>query len=103
MSRRHTALRWHPDNAVAHCFSCHQRLGENPVLFHEWIVDKFGKERIDFLRQAIQSPVKLSKADKEQIHQTLKSEAAKQQARRALDIMSRLEFESPLPSHLLRC
>ena len=97
MSRRHTALRWHPDNAVAHCFSCHQRLGENPVLFHEWIKDKFGQERIDFLRESIQSPMKLTKADKEQIHKNLKSEAAKQKEKRNQDFMSRVDFDSPLP------
>ena len=50
-SRRHMATRWHPDNAVAHCFSCHLKYGENPLAASRWLVDHFGRGYVDLLEE----------------------------------------------------
>ncbi len=71
-SRRHTATRWSFDNAVAHCFACHQRLGENPVDFTRWAEDRFGKGFIELLREKAHSVCKMTKAEKEELYQHLK-------------------------------
>ena len=73
-SRRHRALRWHSDNAVAHCFICHEKLGNNRPLFDEWIVGKFGQKRLDWLQRQKAKPFKIIKPDKELIYQYLSSQ-----------------------------
>src|SRR3990167_1019129 len=47
ISRRHRSTRWHPDNAAAHCFSCHQWLGEHPLDFTIWIKAYLGMDRAE--------------------------------------------------------
>ena len=47
--RRHKSTRWHPDNAFAHCFGCHQFLGGNPVIFSKWARMKLGVARFNRL------------------------------------------------------
>ena len=49
--RRANSLRYCPDNAFAHCFGCHQRLGSNPDDFRGWMVSKVGEGMIDILRE----------------------------------------------------
>ena len=49
--RRAKSLRFCPDNAFAHCFGCHQRLGSNPDDFHRWMVDKVGEGMMEILRE----------------------------------------------------
>lgn len=36
IGRRNWAVRFDPANAFAHCFGCHQHLGENPAKFVAW-------------------------------------------------------------------
>ncbi len=42
-SRRKRSTRWDPRNAAAHCFKCHQELGENPIEFTKWIKAYLGE------------------------------------------------------------
>jgi len=49
-SRRHEATRFYAKNAAAHCFSCHQYLGGNPIEFSEWIKTHLGDETFEKLR-----------------------------------------------------
>ena len=49
--RRANALRYCPDNAFAHCFGCHQRLGANPDDFRRWVAERIGEGMIDVLRE----------------------------------------------------
>ena len=43
VSRRKRSTRWDPANVFAHCFVCHQYLGENPGEFTLWIDYDFGE------------------------------------------------------------
>ena len=71
VGRAHRLLRWHPLNAVAHCFGCHKQLGGDPIAFTDWICKHLGEERVDFLRERKQLKAKITKADKEAIHKRL--------------------------------
>jgi len=44
--RRNITVRYHPDNAFAHCVYCHKYLSENPIEFSNWAEKKLGKEKI---------------------------------------------------------
>ena len=70
-SRRHKATRWSPINAAAHCFSCHQRLGGNPIEFADWIatyLDKhYGPLAYPTLIEQKNSIIKITKKDMQEI------------------------------------
>lgn len=95
-SRRHKSTRWEPLNAGAHCFACHQRLGENPVDFAKWIEEHIGRWLMDILREKAHQIVRLRKQDLEDIYQHLKAEYEKMLKLRAEGHRGRIEFESPL-------
>lgn len=74
--RRHRATRWDPDNAAAHCFGCHKRLGENPMEFAAWIRGYLGDVRYEALTERHRKIVKRTKADLEALYQHFKGELA---------------------------
>jgi hypothetical protein len=74
--RRHMSTRWDPDNAAAHCFTCHMRFGENPIAFTAWIKKYLGDVRYEELQARHQRIVKRTKADLEFLYQHLKQELA---------------------------
>ena len=75
ISRRHRSTRWHPDNAAAHCFTCHQYLGEHPLEFAEWIRKHLGAGyRTAELRALSQVVAKFSKKDLESIYKHMKGQ-----------------------------
>lgn len=76
-SRRHTITRWEPLNAVAHCYSCHQYLGGNPVIFEDWARQYLGDYTLDMLIEKHHRTIKLTKKDKIEIYAHMKSEHAR--------------------------
>ena len=68
------STRWDPDNAAAHCFTCHMRFGENPLEFAAWIRRYLGDVRYEELQARHQKIVKRTKADLESLYQHLKGE-----------------------------
>ena len=66
------------DNAAAHCFYCHQKLGANPVLFRDWIVNRLGEERVQQLQRLHNTPIKLTKQDLIDINEDLRSQLKEQ-------------------------
>jgi hypothetical protein len=97
VSRRFQGLRYHPMNASAHCYSCHQRLGGHPLEFAAWIEAHIGKENAENLRVMSTAITKLSKADKEDIYQNMKASYETMLVQRADGGTGRLEFPSPYP------
>jgi len=75
-SRRHQATRFYSPNACAHCFSCHQYLGGNPVEFSEWINAYLGDEAFVELRQRKETICKRTKGEKKEIAQHWKAQLA---------------------------
>lgn len=88
-SRRKKSIRFSPINASAACFSCHQTLGENPVLFHDWIKGHLGDEKFAALKVQAERIVRLKKHDLAEIHENLKAAWASEE----------LEFSDPMPEH----
>lgn len=73
-SRRHQATRYDPDNAAAHCFTCHMYLGENPIEFTAWIKKHLGDVRYEALQLRHRQVVKRTKAELEELYQHLKEQ-----------------------------
>ena len=94
-SRRHKGLRYHPLNAAAHCFGCHQRLGENPLEFAAWIDGHIGKENAENLRVMASRISKHSKPELEDIFRNLRASWQQMEAQRQDGVQGRIEFESP--------
>ena len=92
MSRRHRALRWHPDNACAHCFGCHRYLGENPIEFSEWINQRFGQERVIFLIDRAAQVLKVTETERKDIAVHYRKEHEKIIEKRAKAKTGRIEF-----------
>lgn len=66
-SRRHNSTRYSPENCFAHCFTCHQRLGGDPVNFSMWVEERIGPKKLEQLRVKAQLILKLTKQDKQYI------------------------------------
>lgn len=49
--RANKSVRWHGDNAFAHCFGCHQKMGANPHEFQLWAEKTLGSGRYDILTE----------------------------------------------------
>lgn len=73
-SRRHQLLRHHPDNVVAHCYTCHQWYGSNPVLGGAWATAFLGQGVIEMLTERMRERRKYTKADKEEAYKHYKQE-----------------------------
>lgn len=97
MSRRCLALRWHPSNAVAHCYACHLWFGGNPLLAADWIDGHCGRETASFLRTTFHQYVPVKSADKIEILANLEREYDRMLSERVAGKLGRIEFESPYP------
>ena len=73
-SRRKQSTRYDKANCAAHCFSCHQYLGENPIEFQRWILAYLGPREYELLNGRASQTLKRSKKDKEALYQDLKAE-----------------------------
>lgn len=82
-SRRHMSTRYSPENAFAHCFSCHQRLGSDPVSFAQWAEAKMGPAKVKALHTKAHLTLKLSKVDKAYIAAHYRGELKRLNALRA--------------------
>jgi len=91
-SRRHRSTRWDPLNAVAHCFSCHQYLGGNPIIFYNWARDYLGDEVIEMLEKKHRVIVKLTKTDKNDMYAFMRCEYNRMLDDRANGEQGRLNF-----------
>ncbi len=91
-SRRHRSTRWHPLNAFAHCFSCHKRLGENPVEFTRWAESRLGVHVVESLRARARSIVKWTRNDLEDLYARMKDSWESMQRERSNGKIGRIEF-----------
>ena len=66
-SRRHKGIRWHPSNAVAHCYGCHSYLGGNPRLFNEWARNYLGADTLEAMRQESATVTNLTEQDRRDV------------------------------------
>ena len=94
-SRRHKAIRWHPDNAIAECFGCHQKGSGNPVEHFYALETILGRGKIDRMRIASAGVLKVPSWYKKEIVKKLKSELTRVLAEREQGNNGRIEFFSP--------
>ena len=92
-SRRNRSTRWDSQNAAAHCFACHQYLGENPLLFTDWVKAHLGQTGYELLRLRAGKPRKFSKPELEDMHQEMKAQLAHMEALRSSGEAGRIEFD----------
>ena len=89
-------MRWHPHNAAAHCFSCHQRLGGNPIDFADWIraylVRFYGDAAANDLPAMSRRVVRWRKKDLEELYEEMKCELASVVSERKLGKEGRIDF-----------
>src|SRR6185436_1127781 len=71
-SRRHQATRFAMDNAVAHCFTCHDYLGGAPVEFDAWARRFLGEGRLEMLRVKHRQICKRTEVEREELYQHLR-------------------------------
>lgn len=90
--RRHKATRHHPDNAFAHCYGCHQRLGANPYIFSEWARAHLGGGRITILHERHLQIWKKPKGYEKEIAAHYKAEYERMKALRDQGVTGRIEF-----------
>lgn len=93
-SRRHLATRWHPQNAFAHCFQCHQKLGGDPVSFARWADKRLGPAKVEQLYVLSSTTLKLSKADKAYIAKHYRQEHKAMLERRKAGETGYLQFKA---------
>ena len=65
--RANRTVRWCGDNAAAHCFSCHKRLGSNPVDFSAWILKHLGEPLHEILIEKKNARMKITKIEEKEI------------------------------------
>ena len=93
-SRRHRGLRFHPSNTFAHCFTCHQRFGENPDDFSLWVEKTIGEGMVEMLRERRNSIYKMDKGEEKLIATHYKDELRIMREKRADGETGYLEFIS---------
>ena len=65
--RRNKRLRWAMSNAVSMCHYCHRYMTEQPIIFHEWLREMYGDERMDKLRLTSNEIYKTTEAVRKEI------------------------------------
>ena len=51
ISRDIKQLRWHPKNVVPMCIKCNYDHNKNPAPYSLWIIETYGKETMEMLRE----------------------------------------------------
>ena len=98
--RRYRSTRWHPDNAIALCFSCHQHFTDNPTEFSGWVIERLGGTKgggYAALRRLSVVVAKFSKHDLAQIEADLRAEVGLMANARKAGARGRIEFDAPRP------
>lgn len=93
-SRRHRTTRWHADNALALCFSCHQWFGGNPYEAGRWLESVIGEARLEMLVDMKNARHKVPKAEEKEIAAHYRAQLKEMQAKRQQGETGYLVFES---------
>ena len=93
-SRRHKATRFDGLNAAAHCFTCHQALGEDPVRFARWIEEHIGAGALAILDEKHRQICKTSPGWWDEARDHYRHELKLMLLAREGGAQGRLEFQS---------
>jgi hypothetical protein len=97
IGRGNWSVRFHPLNAVAHCYGCHQYLGSRPNEFSDWMVEKVGLATTAELLRLSKQPARGLRKQVATIAKHYRNEHKRQELERKAGAMGRLEFDlSPI-------
>lgn len=94
MSRGNWSTRFHPMNAFAHCYGCHQYLSSRPTLFSDWVVERLGITTVDGLIRLSHEPARGLRRRVKEIGTWYRAQHKAQQADRANGATGRIEFDA---------
>ena len=72
IGRRNKAVRWDEDNVVAHCFTCHMYLTENPHEHKVWKAKQLGARKYRLLLKRAIPIMKWTDDDKKKLRAKLR-------------------------------
>lgn len=62
-SRRNRSVRFDRENAASLCFSCHQKMGENPAQHTAFFLKRLGQDKFDALEVRARIPRKVDEKE----------------------------------------
>jgi hypothetical protein len=94
--RRAYATRFDANNAFAHCFGCHMKLGSNPIVFTDWAIGELGEGLIELLtlKHNDSNLGKSVKKELKDVAKHYKAEHEKMKQKRTNGEQGRIEFIS---------
>ena len=75
--RRQKVVRWSMDNAVTLCAGCHRYFTENPIPFHDWLLETLGEGHMELLREKTRGHMKTNEALRKEIGKHYRDELRK--------------------------
>lgn len=90
--RRSKSTRWHPDNAFAHCYACHQYLGANPAEYSLWAQNELGEDRLWEIVRKSKAPMKIKAPEMEQLYSHMKDQYQAMLQKRLMGHVGRIDF-----------
>ena len=90
--RRHVATKWHPLCSVAHCRSCHRILTDSPIKHTRWSEEYFGVALVDEMTLVANTPVKWTKAMREDIYRHMRLELKQMEIIRAAGVTKEIPY-----------
>jgi len=78
--RRQKVVRWSLDNAITLCAGCHRYYTENPVSFHDWLLETMGEGHMEILREKTRGHMKTNEALRKEIAKHYRDELKKAEA-----------------------
>ncbi len=100
LGRSRRATRWHPWNALSLCAGHHAHMGMNPLEHAALAYSILGEKKHEALLMLGAKTVKFKKHDLDDLRANLKASWQDMQARMQAGEQD-LEFEDPLPEHLV--
>ena len=86
--RRQKVVRWSMDNAVALCAGCHRYFTENPIPFHDWLLETLGEGHMELLREKTRGHMKTNEALRKEIGKHYRDELKKTESNPEYQIIS---------------
>lgn len=80
--RRGASTRHHGSNCFAHCFGCHNKLGESPHEFKAWVEKTLGETCYDDLVRRARGVVKRTPGEREEMYVHFKAQLEYMKKRR---------------------
>jgi hypothetical protein len=96
--RRAYAVRFHPDNCISGCHTCHRHMTENPLDFQKWVRENVGEGRMEIVND-MRNDINLAKTVKKNLPDVARhyrEELKRILALRADGVTGKIEVESYL-------